>query len=124
MVGQGSGSITSHILDTSLGRPAGQVEVVLERFEEGVWRQLGRGETNAEGRVERLHSDTPPQPGTYRLTFETGAYFARSGRACFHPAIVISFEVASTEPGNQAGHRHFHVPLLIAPFGYTTYRGS
>jgi 5-hydroxyisourate hydrolase len=118
-----SGSpITSHVLDTALGRPAAGVEVVLARLIDGAFAEIGRGTTDADGRVAGLHPEAPPQAGVYRLTFATGAYFARSQRACFHPTIEVCFEISAATLND--GARHVHVPLLIAPFGYSTYRGS
>lgn len=115
------GPITSHVLDTALGRPASGVAVVLERLEGDVWQSVGRGVTNEDGRVAALCGETPPPAGVYRLTFDTGAYFARTDRDCFHPSVTVCFEVG---PPQSAAAAHYHVPLLIAPYGYTTYRGS
>lgn len=105
--------ITTHVLDTSIGRPAAGVEVRLYR-EAG--DEVGRGTTNADGRVTDLMSG-PLEAGIYRLELETGAYFARDGRACFYPRVAITFEVS-------AAREHYHVPLLLNPYGYSTYRGS
>jgi len=115
-------AITTHVLDTTRGLPAAGVAVILEEADKAVgaggWRELGRGSTDADGRVRSLLSaGTPLARGTYRLTFATGAYFAAQGAAAFHPEVSIVFTV--DEPT-----RHHHVPLLVAPFGYTTYRGS
>ena len=114
--------ITTHVLDTARGLPAAGVAVVLEEADEaagaGGWRERGRGTTDADGRVRTLLAEAEPVArGTYRLTFATGAYFAAQGAAAFHPEISIVFVVDDPE-------RHHHVPLLVAPFGYTTYRGS
>ncbi|MEO6954615.1 MAG: hydroxyisourate hydrolase [Polyangia bacterium] len=107
-------AITTHVLDTSLGRPAAGVTVVLER--EGI--EIGRGVTDADGRVKTLLADgVRPQPGAHRLTFDVGAYFAKGDRTTFFPTVQITFEV--TVPVE-----HHHVPLLLSPFGYSTYRGS
>jgi len=99
--------ISTHVLDTAKGRPAGGVAVTLEN-DRGV---IARGTTNADGRLKLL--DDPPEAGTYRITFDTGAYDAN----CFFPRVVIEFIV-------RAGAQHYHVPLLLSPFGYSTYRGS
>ena len=104
--------ITTHVLDTSLGCPAAGVPVVLERFVESGWLEAGRGVTDADGRVGSLLSSAP-QEGLYRLVFDTGAYFP----AGFYPEVSVTFVVA-------AGQDHYHVPLLLSPFGYSTYRGS
>ena len=111
--------ITTHVLDTSRGRPAAGVAVTLELLEpEASWRQLGWGETDADGRLrDLLPEEHAPAPGVYRLTFETGAYFAARGVESFYPVAVVVFEV-------RAAGEHYHVPLLLNPFGYSTYRGS
>lgn len=111
--------ITTHVLDTARGRPAANVSVVLER-ESGPnsWTTIGRGETDADGRLGSLVQEgAAVTPGVYRLTFNTRGYFARGGTATFYPHVEIVFETTEGEP-------HYHVPLLISPFGYTTYRGS
>jgi 5-hydroxyisourate hydrolase len=112
-------SITTHVLDTSRGRPAAGVPVTLEaRDPEGAWQELGRGFTDADGRLKDL---LPPghrlSKGVHRLTFDTAVYFAAQGTKGFYTEIVISFVVS------EAG-AHYHVPLLLSPYGYTTYRGS
>lgn len=112
-------AITTHVLDTSLGRPAAGVNVVLDR---GVgsdqWQLVGRGQTDADGRLRTLMPvGAPLTPGSYRLVFETGEYFQLRGMRAFYPVVSILFEVT-------AGEAHYHIPLLISPFGYTTYRGS
>jgi 5-hydroxyisourate hydrolase len=111
-------AITTHVLDTSRGRPAANVEITLEvRAGEG-WQTLGTGTTDADGRLRTLlPAGAPLEAGVYRLTFETGRYYAASGIATLYPSIAIVFD---TQPGES----HYHVPLLVAPFGYSTYRGS
>ena len=109
--------ITTHVLDTGHGRPAAGVRVTLERADaRGSWTLLGSGETDADGRLRTLLT-TPPGSGTYRLTFDTGAYFAAGGVPTFYPQVVIT--VCTTE-----ADEHYHVPLLLNAFGYSTYRGS
>jgi 5-hydroxyisourate hydrolase len=108
--------ITTHILDTTLGAPARGVEVELE-YLGAQWSTIGKGATDNDGRVKTLVSDTSASAGTYRLRFHTGEYFARDGRATFYPYVEVVFEVASVE-------EHYHVPLLLNAFGYSTYRGS
>lgn len=105
--------ITTHVLDTSLGRPAEGVGVELFRGDE----RIGRGSTNADGRVTDLIPPGTLTAGVYRIAFETGAYFLRDARSCFYPRVEITFEV-------KASDEHYHVPLLLNPFGYSTYRGS
>jgi len=112
-------AITTHVLDTSLGRPAAGVHVVLDRGgESDHWHLVGHGHTDADGRLRTLMpADAPLTPGPYRLVFDTRKYFEQRGIRPFYPSIVILFEVA-------AGEAHYHVPLLISAFGYTTYRGA
>ena len=111
-------SISTHVLDTSIGRPAAGIRVQLERRERDEWRVLASGEANSDGRVPNLVPEGAAiAPGEFRLTFDTRRYFAASSTATLYPAISIVFEVA-------AGQTHYHVPLLLSPFGYTTYRGS
>jgi len=110
-------SLTSHVLDVSLGRPARGVALRLEVLEGASWRSLGVGVTDADGRAGDLLAGAPLEARTYRLTFETGAYFTATGRRSFYPRVEVTFEVA-------APAEHHHVPLLLSPFGYSTYRGS
>jgi 5-hydroxyisourate hydrolase len=112
-------AITTHVLDTSRGRPAAGVPVLLEHRAGGDdWHAVGRGETDADGRLRSLMPDEAPlKPGVYRLIFDTQQYFATQGASAFYPQVIVVFE---TTPGET----HYHVPLLVGPFGYTTYRGS
>jgi 5-hydroxyisourate hydrolase len=111
-------SISTHVLDTSLGRPATGIRMQLERREGDEWRVVGSGEANADGRVPNLVPEGAViAPGEFRLIFDTRRYFATSSTATLYPAVSIVFEVAAGQP-------HYHVPLLLSPFGYTTYRGS
>jgi 5-hydroxyisourate hydrolase len=113
-----SSPITSHVLDTALGRPARDLAVRLDVLDEGgAWRTLAERMTGDDGRVADLLDASAFTARTYRLTFATGAYFAASGRAAFYPRVEVIFEVAT--PGE-----HYHIPLLLSPFGYSTYRGS
>jgi 5-hydroxyisourate hydrolase len=105
--------ITTHVLDTARGRPAVGVPVRLERADDRGWEEVGRATTDGDGRVRDLLS-SPPEAGRYRLTFETSAYLGQAG---FYPEVSVTFE---TGPGQD----HYHVPLLLSPFGYSTYRGS
>ena len=109
--------ITSHVLDTAAGRPAARVAVRLECRDGNAWRSCGEGETDGDGRTGNLLTGGELKPGTYRLTFGTGVYFAARKATAFHPEVQVQFEV-------EEGQSHYHVPLLIAPFGYTTYRGT
>ena len=111
-------AITTHILDTSKGRPAAGVAIVLELESAQGWQTLGQGATDADGRLKQLlPDDFKLVPGLYRLTFETSAYFAAQNVESFYPRVTISFVV------RDAG-AHYHVPLLLSPYGYSTYRGS
>ena len=112
-------AITTHVLDTSRGVPAVGVAVLLEMLEaSGAWHPIGRGATDTDGRLRTLMPDEEPlQVGVYRLTFNTVQYFEELGLPAFYPRVVIEFETAP-------GERHYHVPLLLSTFGYTTYRGS
>jgi 5-hydroxyisourate hydrolase len=110
--------ITTHVLDISLGRPAAGVPVVLERSGgTSQWIVIGHGDTDNDGRLRTLTPDAAPSPGAYRLVFDTRKYFERRGVLTFYPSIAIVFEVT-------AGTPHYHVPLVLSPFGYSTYRGS
>lgn len=109
--------ITTHVLDTAAGHPAVGVEVRLaHRDASEAWREIGSGTTDVDGRVVDLIATTL-ESGEYRLRFETGAYFDRLGIATFYPYVEVVFSVAHPA-------EHYHVPILINPFGYSTYRGS
>jgi 5-hydroxyisourate hydrolase len=110
--------ITTHVLDISLGRPAANVSVILEmRSGRGDWVEAARGTTDADGRLREWAAAKTLPAGIYRLTFDTRAYFAGRKVASFYPQVVIMFEV-------QDAQEHYHIPLLLSPFGYSTYRGS
>ncbi len=103
--------VTTHVLDSVTGRPAAGVEVSLSQCDS----VLATAVTDADGRVGAFGPDALV-PGTYEVTFATGAYFAAHGVATFYPEVRIVFAVT--------GEEHYHVPLLLSPFGYSTYRGS
>ncbi len=111
--------ITTHILDVSAGCPAQGVTARLEFSESpGNWTSIGEGTTNADGRVTNLLADTHRlEPGTYQITFQTGDYYKSLDQRTFFPFVSIVFEIQNTG-------EHYHVPLLLSPFGYSTYRGS
>jgi 5-hydroxyisourate hydrolase len=111
--------ITTHVLDTSIGRPAKNVPVTLERITDaGEAVFLGRGVTDDDGRLRNLLPAEPrPERGTYRVTFDTGAYFSARGVEGFYPSVSITFVLRAPE-------EHHHVPLLLNPYGFSTYRGS
>jgi 5-hydroxyisourate hydrolase len=109
--------ITTHVLDTARGRPAARLRVVLEVRSGGRFRVLGRGTTDANGRIADLLPEGRLRRGTYRLTFDTGRYFRAGGGPGFYPSVAVLFEIR--DPA-----QHYHVPLLLSPYGYSTYRGS
>jgi 5-hydroxyisourate hydrolase len=107
-------SISTHVLDTTRGRPAPGVPVRLDRYNGEGWQRLAEAETDGDGRL----ADLPAwDAGTYRLRFGTGRYFAGRGVETFYPEVTVVFVI--TDPGE-----NHHVPLLVGPYGYTTYRGS
>ena len=108
--------ITTHVLDLSSGKPAAGVRVSLTRLQRGTRVDVGAGTTDAHGRLKDLAPAGALAAGTYELTFETGEYFSGRRIACFHPRVTVAFDVTDGA--------HYHVPLLISPFGYSTYRGS
>jgi 5-hydroxyisourate hydrolase len=110
--------LTTHVLDTSRGKPAGGVPVTLEvRSEDGSWKRLDRGATDADGRAGMLANEASIPRGVYRLSFDTAAYFSALNVEGFYPEVVVTFE--ARDPS-----QHYHVPLLLARYGYSTYRGS
>jgi 5-hydroxyisourate hydrolase len=110
--------ITTHVLDIARGRPATGVTVILEMRRHGEWTLVGRGTTGEDGRLMTLMEGRLLAPGTYRLTFDIGAYHSGQGvPAPFFPEVKIVFIVHD-------GLEGVHVPLLVSPFGYSTYRGA
>ena len=111
-------NITTHVLDTARGRPAAGVPVRLEIKGEDGWRSVGRGVTDDDGRQRRLVPDGFEfKEGDYRLTFDAGAYFVAQGAEGFYTEVTVAFVVRDAAS-------HYHVPLLLSPYGYSTYRGS
>lgn len=107
-------TLTTHVLDTALGRPAAGVVVTLER--DGT--VLGSAITDEDGRVKNLQRKNDSlSAGWYQLRFVVDEYFAKAGRETFYSNIVVNFKVSE-------GNEHYHVPLLLSPFGYSTYRGT
>ncbi len=106
--------ITTHILDTSLGKPATGIGVSLEKREDDSWLLVAQSSTNADGRCQDLSAEPPS--GVYRLTFSVGEYFKRQHRSTIYPEISVLFECRDGA--------HYHLPLLISDNSYTTYRGS
>lgn len=111
-------AITTHVLDTSRGKPAANVPVILTRLDSaGNPVSTYSGVTNDDGRVADLLGEEPLIAGDYRITFDTASYATSQGEKCFYPQVAISFRVEFPQ-------QHYHVPLLLSPFGYSTYRGS
>lgn len=110
--------ITTHVLDVSLGRPAANVGVILEsQSPRGEWTETARGATDGDGRLRDWIAAKTLPAGTYRLKFDTRSYFADRKITGLYPEVVIVFEVGDAQ-------EHYHIPLLLSPFGYSTYRGS
>ncbi len=110
-------SITTHVLDTAIGRPASGIALILAKSGGGGgWVTIGRGTTDIDGRCKTLLKDGKLKKGAYRLTFGVASYFKRTRQTAFYPSVSIIFTVRDS--------RHHHVPLLLSPWGYSTYRGS
>lgn len=110
--------ITTHALDTSLGRPAQGLSLSLSKLDEGgAWSLLAEGVTNDDGRVTDLLAPGSLTPGVYQMRFDTGGYHSALEVEGFYPEALITFEVKRVD-------QHYHIPLLLSPFGYSTYRGS
>ncbi|MCF6361632.1 MAG: hydroxyisourate hydrolase [Cyclobacteriaceae bacterium] len=110
--------ITTHVLDTALGKPAEGIKIILQRPKgDNEWEDIASGVTNSDGRIAQfMEKDQVIAPGIYRMFFETKAYFKKLGIKGFYPEVPVIFEITDTE--------HYHIPLLLSPFGYSTYRGS
>jgi 5-hydroxyisourate hydrolase len=109
--------LTTHVLDLAHGRPAAGVRVALMRLANGAWQPVAERTTDADGRVKDFLGGAELPVGRYLMTFHTGEYFRARGERSFHPEVPVTFEV-----GDPA--QHYHVPLLLSAFGYSTYRGS
>jgi len=111
--------ITTHILDTGSGRPAQGVRTTLSYFnDQGEWEDLSTRHTNEDGRIpDLIDEDMEFHSGVYRLSFDTGGYFDSRNEASFYPEVSILFQVKDPS-------EHYHVPLLLNRYGYSTYRGS
>jgi 5-hydroxyisourate hydrolase len=105
--------ITTHVLDTAAGRPGSNISIELERDVDGTWQLVGSGATDDEGRLRTLTPEGPVAKGKYRIRFQTGDFFPDG----FFPVVEIQFTVRD-------GNQHYHVPLLLSPYGFSTYRGS
>lgn len=110
-------TLSTHVLDATTGTPAEGLEVLLERDRgRDGWVPAAQGHTGPDGRL-RLPDEAAAEPGIYRITFGSGAYFRNRGTQTFYPQVTVTFEVTD-------GGSHYHVPLLLSPFAYSTYRGS
>jgi 5-hydroxyisourate hydrolase len=111
-------SISTHILDTAMGRPAADVPVSLAQLQGSDWVELNAAKTDCDGRVKYLlQMGDAFEPGLYRAHFETATYYEAQGLRGLYPYVDIVFEVTAEQP-------HYHIPLLLTANGYTTYRGS
>ncbi len=111
-------TISTHVLDTSLGKPAKAMPLCLEILKSQKWIEISSSSTNTDGRVpDLLSKNRKLKKGTYRIRFNTSLYFKAQKKNCFYPYAEIVFEIRSNG-------EHYHVPLLISPYGYSTYRGS
>ncbi|MEM6996612.1 MAG: hydroxyisourate hydrolase [Myxococcota bacterium] len=109
--------ITTHVLDTALGCPAAGLPIALSARDADGFRPVASGTTNADGRITDLLAPGTLTAGDYRMVFDTAAYLEASGRPVFYPQVCIEFRITAPD-------EHYHVPLLLSPFGYSTYRGS
>lgn len=111
-------TISTHVLDTARGLPAEGVPIMLEALGDPDWKKIGGGVTNADGRIPSLLTEVDELAvGVYRMTFDTFRYYKRFNTRTFYPMVRVMFEVF------ESGEHH-HVPLLLSPWGYSTYRGS
>jgi 5-hydroxyisourate hydrolase len=109
--------LTTHILDTSKGIPAQNVEVILYHLQNNSWNEISKSKTNNDGRIpDLLPAETILESGNYKLKFDTKKYFDSTSTQTFYPFVEIVFEIKTDA--------HYHVPLLLNPYGYSTYRGS
>jgi len=110
--------ITTHVLDTAIGKPAEGIDLTLSRFIDNEWKLLSGGTTNSDGRVGDLLSDNITlEAGRYKVLFVTEQYFLNQNIKAFYPYAEIVFDI-------EGDGQHYHIPLLLSPFGYSTYRGS
>lgn len=112
--------ITTHALNTSTGKPANQLPILLEQKTPAGWQTIAQGETDLDGRItDLIASNYALTASHYRMTFDTKTYFDRQKESYFYPYVEIVFSISDSELSD-----HFHIPLLLSPYGYSTYRGS
>ena len=116
MSGDQRSRVTTHVLDAVSGRPASGVEVSLEQQDADGWQTVTTGTTDRDGRISGF-GPVDLEPGVYRVSFGTAAYFASLGQPTFYPEVIIPFNLADPDA-------HYHVPLLLSPYAFSTYRGS
>lgn len=114
--------ITTHVLDTHLGKPAAGMHVSLykksvQADDDKAWQQIAAGETNVDGRILDWLAGQRRETGIYKISFDTDAYFEKQGLSCFYPSVSFEFRITHAD-------EHYHVPLLISAHGMSTYRGS
>jgi 5-hydroxyisourate hydrolase len=110
--------LSVHVLNLETGVPSSGINVTLERHVGDTWQSLAQGTTNEQGRIAELYpANTSLQKGEYRVVFKTGDYYKKTGHDSFFPEIPVIFEVKQTD-------QHYHIPLLLSPYGFSTYRGS
>ena len=107
-------SLSTHVLDATSGAPASGVTVTVDSEIDGTWQRVAEGSTDDDGRIRQLGA---PGAGVHRISFDTGDYFARVGVRAFYPEVTVTFEIVDADA-------HHHVPLLLSPYAYSTYRGS
>mgnify|MGYP000249281274 CR=1 FL=1 len=113
-----AGTLSVHILDQQTGMPPSDVTVTLEKQQQDKWTPLASGKTDQDGRIKSLYpADQDMQPGVYKVTFKTSEYFRSQKLDSFFPEIPVIFEVKNVD-------QHYHIPLLLSPYGFSTYRGS
>lgn len=109
--------ITTHVLDTAIGLPGANISIRLQAKQNNIWQTIAQGITNTDGRIsDLLPQERNLKPATYKMVFDTGSYYANQNLKTFYPEVEIQFSTFD--------ETHYHVPLLINPFGFNTYRGS
>lgn len=108
--------LTTHVLDTTKGKPAAGLTVIVYRQQADAWMEMARGATDANGRISNWLDGQVLATGVYKLVFETGAYFNQLAISAFYPVVEVTFTLSD--------EAHYHIPLLLSPYGYSTYRGS